>query len=184
MHWRSGRNTILFKYPLPIPCILVAHTHHRRLLALCRSKHPPRNPADILRRHLRNLLRHVRHWDPMAMHKDLSPQILHLDRPALQSHHQTRLELILCTLKLDRRNGSVKEEAELVHEVRHDLARGIPTAYAGGCGDERGEQAEEGRVGVDVVEGGAVVDLGEVVENVGVKTGVHALSGTTCEIMC
>ena len=49
-----------------------------------------------------------------------------------------------------------------------------------GGGEEGGEEAEEGGVFVDVVEGGAVVDLGVVVEDVCVEAGIHAFSGTAC----
>lgn len=54
-----------------------------------------------------------------------------------------------------------------MHEVRHDLGWAVASA-ARRCRHERREQSEEGRVGVDVVEGSAVVDLWVVVQDVSV----------------
>ena len=64
-------------------------------------------------------------------------------------------------------------------KVGEDVHGGVPLAAF--SGDERSEKAEEGRVGVDVVEGRAVVDLREVVEDVRVQARVHALAGAAWE---
>ena len=49
-------------------------------------------------------------------------------------------------------------------QVREDVRGGVRLAAA--RGDEGREEAEQGGIGVDVVEGRAVVDLREVVEDV------------------
>jgi len=60
-----------------------------------------------------------------------------------------------------------------VNKVREDLRRGASIVMGGflRCGrgrKEGGEDAEEGCVGVDVVEGGAVVDLRVVIQDMSV----------------
>lgn len=65
-------------------------------------------------------------------------------------------------------------------KVWEDLRGGVPARDAGASGEEGSEEAEEGGVVVDVVEGRAVVDLGVVVEDVGVEPGVHAFTRTAC----
>jgi hypothetical protein len=50
--------------------------------------------------------------------------------------------------------------------MRHDLSWGIAAPEAGRRRDERSKEAKQGGVGVNVMERGAMVDLGEVVEDV------------------
>lgn len=49
-----------------------------------------------------------------------------------------------------------------------NLTRGVAALLTVGCRYEGCEEAEQGRVGVDVVEGSTVVDLWVVVQDVGV----------------
>jgi hypothetical protein len=108
----------------------------------------------------------------------LTSQVFDLNCTALKCHDQARLELILGTTELLCGEGAVQKQTKLVHEVREDLRRRISGVLLTSRRVERGEEAEERRIGVDVVEGGTVVDLWVVVEDVRVQPGVHALSGT------
>ena len=105
----------------------------------------------------------------------MATEILDLDCAALEGHHEAGLELVLCATQLLFGNVRVQQQAQLVYEVGKDVSRGVRLAAA--RRDEGSKQAEEGRVGVNVVERRAVVDLREVVEDMGVQTGVHTLSG-------
>lgn len=62
-----------------------------------------------------------------------------------------------------------------------DLRGGVAlrAAAATSVREEGGEEAEEGCVSVNVVEGRAVVDLRVVIQNVGVQAGVHPFPRST-----
>ena len=98
---------------------------------------------------------------------DLTTKILDFDRPALKCHHEARLELVLSAAKLRIGDVGVEQQAQLVHKVGEDMRRSI--ALTPTRGNEGGEETEEGGVGVDVMEGCTVVNLREVVEDMGVQ---------------
>lgn len=73
----------------------------------------------------------------------LTTQIFHFYGTTLESHHQTRLELILGTIQLGLRYWAISEQTKLVDKVREDLTGGVSTLLTARSRNERSEEAEK-----------------------------------------